>query len=525
MTYEFKDTQRCLSENEQLYRLTSDAIICTALYPENLSVTRVMGSCYTNISVVNTTALRAVSGMAQQYPKVAVLNFANAVTPGGGAVYGDDSQEASLCRCTNLYPCLTKSENFIHFYQYNDSQSPYYSSRIIYSENITVLKKENGRPLDRYFPVDVITCAAPNVRDQRANLKKKKLEKLLEDRIRNILMVAELHGVQAIVLGAFGCGSLGNSPEMIAGIFRRFLVGGEFAYSFREVIFAIDVKNPRDQRNLRAFREEFGTMAETQLWGKKISVYGDSLSTYAGYNPSRCKVYYDRERAGRAGIFSVESTWWAIVLKHFGAQLLVNNSWSGSKVYGQDIAAGCSEWRTRNLHRDGEMPDIILIHMGMNDYGYGIYPGEGYFQDAYEKMVWTLKGRYPAAQIYCATLASGVLNGQNMFPEYLNGNAFADYNQVIRYCAQKYNCHLVDLAAMGVYYDSVDGVHPNAMGMQQLAEGWIRGIEEEKEPGTAAVKKKKSKGMTGILIPILLGLEGIILVLLIVLILRFAGVV
>ena len=92
MAYEFQDTQRKLMENEKLYRLTANAILCTALYPEHLSVTRVMGSCYTNISVAETTTLRAAARLSQQYPKVAVLNFANAVTPGGGVAYGEDSQ-------------------------------------------------------------------------------------------------------------------------------------------------------------------------------------------------------------------------------------------------------------------------------------------------------------------------------------------------------------------------------------------------------------------------------------------------
>lgn len=521
MVYEFQDTQRQLIEKEKLYRLTSNAIMCTALYPEHLSVTRVMGSCYTNISVAETTTLRAAERLSQQYPKIAVLNFANAVTPGGGAAYGEESQEAGLCRCTNLYPCLTKNENFIHFYQYNDGLAPYYSSRIIYSENITVIKRENGRPLERYFPVDVITCAAPNVRDQRAKLKKKKLKKLLEERIRNILMAAELHGVQALVLGAFGCGTFGNSPDMVAEIFQKLLVQGEFAYSFREVVFAIAVNGSRDQRNLQAFREQFGSMADTPLWGKKLSVYGDSISTYMGYNPQPCKVYYDRERAGRAGIFSADSTWWAVVLKHFGAQLLMNNSWSGSKVYGDDMSAGSSEWRTRNLHRDGELPDIILIYMGVNDYGYGIYPGEGYFQSAYERMLWTLKGRYPRAKIYCATLACGAMNGQKTFPAYLNGNAFEDYNQAIRIAAQKYRCRLVDLAAMGITYESVDGTHPNAMGMQQLAEGWIRGIEEAGKKKTTQKKKKRS--WPQILVPVLLGIEAVIIIVLIMLIFNFVG--
>ena len=126
------------------------------------------------------------------------------------------------------------------------------------------------------------------------------------------------------------------------------------------------------------------------------------------------------------------------------------------------------------------------------------------FQIAYERMLWTMKGRYPKAQLYCATIGCGVLNGQNMFPEYLNGNAFEDYNQAIRTAAQKYRCHLVDLAAMGVAYDSVDGIHPNARGMQQLAEGWIRGIEEEKKKTT---HRKKKRSWTQWLIPVLLGVS------------------
>ena len=101
-----------------------------------------------------------------------------------------------------------------------------------------------------------------------------------------------------------------------------------------------------------------------------------------------------------------------------------------------------------------------------------------------------------------------------MFPEYLNGNAFEDYNQAIRTAAQKYRCHLVDLAAMGVEYDCVDGIHPNAMGMQQLAEGWIRGIEEEKKKTT---HRKKKRSWTQWLIPVLLGIEAVIVMVLIVL--------
>lgn len=512
MVYEFQDTQRSLIESEKLYRLTSKAVLCTALYPEKMSITRTMESCYTDISVAEMTTLQAAVRMAEQYPKVAVLNFANAVSPGGGTAYGEDSQEASLCRNTNLYPCLIKSEHLVHFYQYNDEKAPYYSSRIIYSENVAVIKNEEGKPRKNYIPIDVITCCAPNVRDLRATMREKRLEKLLKERMRNILTTAELHGVQALVLGAFGCGALGNSPEMIASAFRELLVEGEFAHSFRAVVFAVAVKKNSDRRNLEIFRSTFGSTPEAPLWGKKVSIYGDSISTYEGYHPASCKVYYDRERAGRAGIFSVDSTWWMIVLRHFGAQILCNNSWSGSKVYGNSMSSGNSDWRTKNLHKNGELPDAILVYMGVNDFGNGVFTGEGYFRSAYAEMLWNLKCRYPKAEIYCATISTGMINGENMFPEVLYGNALQDYNRDIRICARKYGVHLIDLAAMGVSYESVDGCHPNALGMQQLADGWIRGIT-----GKIPEKRQKKTEKRELWIRILLGIEGIILIVLIVL--------
>ena len=55
------------------------------------------------------------------------------------------------------------------------------------------------------------------------------------------------------------------------------------------------------------------------------------------------------------------------------------------------------------------------------------------------------------------------------------------------------------------------------MGMQQLAEGWIRGIEEEKKKTT---HRKKKRSWTQWLIPVLLGIEAVIVMVLIVLILK-----
>lgn len=287
LAYVFEDTQKRLLEDRRLYDLTSRAVMCTLLYAENITDTRVFGNYYTNIQVTNNTVLNEAERLSRIYPKVAVLNFANAVTPGGGSSYGEMSQESSLCRCSNLFPCLSKADNIVHFYQYNNERSPYYSNRIIYSENITVFKEENGYVKRQYdwFPIDVITCSAPNLRVRDRRIKRKKLEKILTKRIRNILLSAQIHGVQALVLGAFGCGGFRNSPELVADIFEKLLVEGEFQSVFREVIFAIKVDNLGDKENFETFTRKFNGEIPNPLWGKKVSIYGDSLSTYYGYNP------------------------------------------------------------------------------------------------------------------------------------------------------------------------------------------------------------------------------------------------
>jgi lysophospholipase L1-like esterase len=64
-------------------------------------------------------------------------------------------------------------------------------------------------------------------------------------------------------------------------------------------------------------------------------------------------------------------------------------------------------------------------------------------------------------------------NRPYLVPPEAFGNVEA-YNQVIRECVQDSGCHLADLAAAGVTYDTVNGLHPNKDGMTEFAEGWVK---------------------------------------------------
>ena len=181
----FQDTQKLLWENEQIFHLTASAVMCTRVFPENFETSRVMRNYPTIISVMDEMPFAAARRLVKLYQRVAVLNFANEVNPGGGVVYGADAQEESLCRCRNLYPCLTKPEIFEDFYHYNNQMDYFYSDRIIYSENVTVFKTETKYPeyTDEWFQVDVITCPAPNLNGITVP-DYGKLEKVLNSRIK-----------------------------------------------------------------------------------------------------------------------------------------------------------------------------------------------------------------------------------------------------------------------------------------------------------------------------------------------------
>ena len=105
-----------------------------------------------------------------------------------------------------------------------------------------------------------------------------------------------------------------------------------------------------------------------------VSILGDSISTYSGYNPDGYAVFYNQEMQKKNGLRSVYDTWWAKANQAMSALLCVNNSYSSSKVTGLDFPASNSIKRLKNLQTEKYSPDIILVYMGFNDFGYGVQP-------------------------------------------------------------------------------------------------------------------------------------------------------
>ena len=199
--------------------------------------------------------------------KVTVLNFASATNPGGGVTRGSSAQEEALCRCSTLYPCLLGDKLWQSYYQmHRNRHNAAYTDACIYVPDVWIIKTDTDSPVrlprDKMRTVDVICCAAPNLRERPGNsmnpdarpairLSKDELYALHRERACKIMSVAALHGTEVLILGAFGCGAFCNPPTIVAAAYRD--VFPEFSHAFRTVEFAVYCP-PRDDTNYQAFR-------------------------------------------------------------------------------------------------------------------------------------------------------------------------------------------------------------------------------------------------------------------------------
>lgn len=211
---------------------------------------------------------------ASAYPgqNVCVLNFASASNPGGGVVNGSSAQEEAICRCSTLYFCLTDQKMMKGFYYpHRNRMNPLHNDDIIYTPGVSVLKTDTSYPerlpKERRYAVNVITCAAPNLRENPSNIynvsdgnqpvsiSDRNLMLLHEKRLRRILDVAALEGNDTVILGAFGCGAFRNDPEVVAKAAEHVI--GDYLHAFRNIEFAVYCRK-NDDENYRTFRSILG---------------------------------------------------------------------------------------------------------------------------------------------------------------------------------------------------------------------------------------------------------------------------
>ena len=263
-----------------------------------------------------------------------------------------------------------------------------------------------------------------------------------------------------------------------------------FHPDFKELVF-ID-----DDGNVLGSPEIYGI---SKLAGKKVSIIGDSISTYDGYIPSGYKTAYPM-----GDVNSVEKTWWWKLLKLSGMELLVNASWSGSVVGGNtkstnpgwEAWAACSDRRISDIKKGSEMPDFIFCFISTNDWSVGREIGTfnsseevdttsteiTIISKAYALMLYKLRVAYPNAKIYCITAIEGRhANDDTTFPIVNSaGETIYELNEAVTKVARIFGARIIDLQNCGIHFwnvsdYTVDGMHPNNAGTTLISD-YIYGI-------------------------------------------------
>lgn len=205
------------------------------------------------ISVENRTTQAAAYRLKMRGHIVLALNFADGTNPGSDFLQGGRSQEASLCRDSLLYKTLL-GQPFYDIHNSMDARDV--SDWCIVSQDVPFIRNANGDLLDLPWTCDVLTCAAPTWTPSRAA----HVRDLFAQRIYRVLEVASSLGYTALVLGAWGCGLLGNDATETAKVFRT-LLQGEFCGRFGDIVFAITDWSP-ERKFLASFAQELMSGAE-----------------------------------------------------------------------------------------------------------------------------------------------------------------------------------------------------------------------------------------------------------------------
>lgn len=235
----FEDTMKHYKSNPTLKAAVSNSVANQKFTAADETVELPQCAGYMpTVTVSGKRSLEAAVEYAKQGMKTCVLNFASASNPGGGVTHGSSAQEESICRCSTLYPCLNTGDMWDCFYTpHRQAENPLYNNDCIYTPDVYVIKSDTSIPKllpeSEWQKVNIITCAAPNLRhkpsncmnpgagDKQADINDKELAQLLTSRIRRIFEIAAANGNEALILGAFGCGAVQKSADSCGKGFRR----------------------------------------------------------------------------------------------------------------------------------------------------------------------------------------------------------------------------------------------------------------------------------------------------------------
>lgn len=198
----------------------------------------------TDVTVANIDTLSAALALGDS----TALNFANAMTPGGGYRIGARAQEEDLCR---LLPQLIHSLEAVKY--------PILTNECLLTQDLQAVRRVGSYELcPSRGSVHILTAAMPCGDAGRPGSDRWNTSVRL--RMRAVLNAAKQSGFPNLVLGAWGCGAFGNPPGLVATLFQEQLSSPEFRGAFQRIVFA--VVDPGGDGNLTPFERQISSMNE-----------------------------------------------------------------------------------------------------------------------------------------------------------------------------------------------------------------------------------------------------------------------
>lgn len=194
----------------------------------------------------------------------------------------------------------------------------------------------------------------------------------------------------------------------------------------------------------------------------RVSILGDSYSTFEGYHP--CDTfsvwYHEKYDSNKTNVYSVTQTWWYLFIKNHQYRLDTNSSFSGATIC--YTGYNKQDYSNRSLLNRAKYlgnPDIIFIFGATNDnwansplgeYIFGNWEkAELYmFRPAMAKMLDFITTRYLNTKIYVI----------------INSGLKTEYVESMHVICNHYNIKYIDLLNI----DKKNG-HPTIQGMIQIS--------------------------------------------------------
>ncbi|MBR5639671.1 MAG: TIGR02452 family protein [Muribaculaceae bacterium] len=262
----------------------------------------------TIVEVRNIDCLYAGVELKEQGYNPAVLNMASRGNPGGGVISGDGAQEETLFRRTNLFRSLYQFAPYAAQYHLTRSRHQYpldWNFGGIYTPDAIYFRESEKKGYALLEnPVSLSFIAVAGLKDPGLTADGMIADHLVgsvKNKIRTIFRIGLLHGHDALVLGALGCGAFRNPPRHVALLFHEVMDEPEFKNRYRKIVFAIlDDHNAHrshnPEGNFKPFAEEFAGMDKPQPSPDVIEALmmwkmgaGDSEKRFNGEDPMPSK--------------------------------------------------------------------------------------------------------------------------------------------------------------------------------------------------------------------------------------------